>query len=73
LVVPKNFIDLLGLVLEKSFFYMCVFCDQTPAKLKKSTFFLFFLIKGIGKKIKKQVKIKILLKKVLFGSFKKFS
>jgi hypothetical protein len=34
---------------------------------------LFSLIKDIGKKQKKQVKIKILLKKLFFGSFKKFS
>jgi hypothetical protein len=72
LLVSKNFIDLCGLVLEKGFFYLCVFCDQTPAKQKKRTFLLFFHIKNIVKKIKKQVKRKVLLKKLFFGSFKKF-
>ncbi len=33
----------------------------------------FTSIKDVGKKLKKQVKIKILLKKLFFGSFKKFS
>jgi hypothetical protein len=60
------------LVVSKSFLDLCFFCDQTPAKLKKKAFFSFLLIEDIVKKLKKQVKIKILLKEVFFGSFKKF-
>jgi hypothetical protein len=63
LVVSKSFLDMCGLVLKKSFFDLCVFCDKIPAKLKKSTFFLFFIIKYIGKKIKRTSKNKNVTKK----------
>jgi hypothetical protein len=66
LVVSKSFLDLCGLVLEKSFFDLCVFCDKIPAKLKKRTFFLLFIIKDIGKKTKKTSKNKNVTKKTFF-------